>query len=45
MSKKKCCELMDCGRASARTRGLPYQLLFEPVNPPWNRIFVVWPGG
>ncbi|MDB6100396.1 MAG: hypothetical protein JWO52_395 [Gammaproteobacteria bacterium] len=43
MSRKNCCELSDCGRVSTRTRGLPFQLLFEPVNPPFNRIFVVWP--
>jgi hypothetical protein len=34
---------MDCGRVSTRTRGLPFQFLFEPVNPPFNRIFIVWP--
>jgi hypothetical protein len=42
MSKKNCSELIDCGRVSTRTRGLPVQLLFEAVNPPFNRIFVVW---
>ncbi|MDB6159241.1 MAG: hypothetical protein JWO04_2947 [Gammaproteobacteria bacterium] len=43
MSNKNCSELLDCGRVSTRTRGLPYQLLFEAVSPPFNRIFLTWP--
>jgi hypothetical protein len=43
MSKKNCSGLLDCGRVSTRTRGLPYQLLFEAVSPPFNRIFLTWP--
>jgi hypothetical protein len=44
MSKRNCSELIECGRVSTRTRGLPYQLLYEAVNPPFNRIFFIWPG-
>jgi hypothetical protein len=43
MSMKYRCELIDCGRVSARTRGLSFQLLFEPVNPLFGRIFIAWP--
>jgi hypothetical protein len=43
MFMKNCYELLDCGRVSTRTRGLPYQLLYEAVSPPFNRIFVIWP--
>ena len=32
-------ELVDCGQASRRTRGLAFQLLLENVNPPFNRIY------
>lgn len=33
--------LVDCGRASDLTRGLPLMLLFELGWPPNNKMFVV----
>lgn len=36
-----CCEtLVDCGRASDLTRGLPYQILHELGWPPFNRMYL-----
>jgi len=43
MSKRNGPELIDCGRVVARTRGMAYQLLFENVSPPFDRIFLIWP--
>jgi hypothetical protein len=43
MSKRNGPELIDCGRVSARTRGMAYQILFENVSPPFDRIFLIWP--
>ena len=33
--------LVDCGRASELTRGLPLQLLFELGWPPNNKMYLV----
>jgi hypothetical protein len=33
--------LVDCGRASDLTRGIPLQLLFELGWPPNNKMFLV----
>ncbi len=32
--------LIDCGRASVRTRGIPLLLLFELATPPANKLFI-----
>jgi hypothetical protein len=32
--------LMDCGRASERTQGIPLLLLFELGTPPANKLFL-----
>ncbi|MBS0418579.1 MAG: hypothetical protein JSR66_12765 [Proteobacteria bacterium] len=32
--------IIDCGRASERTQGVPLLLLFEVGTPPTNRLFV-----
>ncbi len=32
--------LVDCGRASERTRGVPLLLLFELGTPPANKLFL-----
>lgn len=32
--------LVDCGRASQRTRGIPLLLLFELGTPPANKLFM-----
>lgn len=34
--------LIDCGRASTRTRGMPFQLLWEGGFAPFNTIYLVW---
>jgi hypothetical protein len=41
MSKQCSLELMDCGRASARTRGLAFLIAYENVNPPFNRMYLI----
>jgi hypothetical protein len=33
-------ELTDCGRASERTCGVSWMLLFELATPPNNRLFL-----
>ncbi len=32
--------LIDCGRASRRTRGVPLLFLFEIAAPPLDRLFL-----
>ena len=32
--------IMDCGRASERTQGVPLLLLFELGTPPTNKLFL-----
>jgi hypothetical protein len=32
--------MMDCGRASERTQGVPLLLLFELGTPPTNKLFL-----
>jgi hypothetical protein len=32
--------IIDCGRASERTQGVPLLLLFELGTPPTNRLFL-----
>ena len=32
--------LIDCGRASERTQGVPLLLLFELGTPPTNKLFL-----
>ena len=32
--------LIDCGRASERTQGVPFLLLFELGTPPSNKLFL-----
>jgi hypothetical protein len=32
--------LVDCGRASERTQGVPLLLLFELGTPPTNKLFL-----
>jgi hypothetical protein len=32
--------MIDCGRASQRTRGVPLLLLFELSPPPLNKLFL-----
>ena len=32
--------LIDCGRASRRTRGVPLLLMFEQTAPPLDRVFI-----
>ena len=32
--------LVDCGRVSTRTRGVPLLLLFELSPPPVNKLFL-----
>jgi hypothetical protein len=34
-------ELVDCGRASKVTRGIPLVILFEIGLPPWNKMFLI----
>jgi len=34
-------EIIDCGRASERTNGIPFLLLFELSAPPNNKLFLV----
>ncbi len=34
-------ELVDCGRASEATRGVPLFLLFEIGWPPFNKMFLI----
>jgi hypothetical protein len=43
MSRRSRPELIDCGHVSRRTRGLPFLIAFEAVNPPFNRIFLIGP--
>jgi len=33
-------ELIDCGKASKVTRGVPLLFLFELTSPPFNRLFL-----
>jgi hypothetical protein len=33
--------LIDCGRVSERTRGVPLLLLFELGAPPLNKLFLL----
>ena len=33
-------EIIDCGRASERTRGVPLMLFFELGTPPSNKLFL-----
>jgi hypothetical protein len=33
-------ELIDCGRASERTNGIPFLLLFELSAPPNNKLYL-----
>ncbi|MEA3178859.1 MAG: hypothetical protein QOI59_2382 [Gammaproteobacteria bacterium] len=33
-------EIIDCGRASERTQGVPFLLLFELGTPPTNKQFL-----
>jgi hypothetical protein len=33
--------IIDCGRASERTRGVPLLLLFELGTPPTNKLFLL----
>jgi hypothetical protein len=32
--------IIDCGRASERTQGVPFLLLFELGTPPTNKLFL-----
>jgi len=32
--------MIDCGRASERTQGVPFLLLFELGTPPTNKLFI-----
>ena len=32
--------ILDCGRASERTQGVPLLLLFELGTPPTNKLFL-----
>lgn len=34
-------EIIDCGRASECTKGIPFLLLFELGAPPNNKLFLV----
>ena len=34
-------QIMDCGRASVRTQGVPLLLLFELGTPPTNKLFLL----
>ena len=34
-------EIIDCGRASERTQGIPFLLLFELGIPPNNKLFLL----
>jgi hypothetical protein len=34
-------ELLDCGRASERTNGITFLLLFELGAPPNNKLFLL----
>ena len=34
-------EIIDCGRASERTQGIPFLLLFELGAPPNNKLFLI----
>ena len=34
-------EVIDCGRASERTQGVPFLLLFELGTPPTNKLFLL----
>jgi hypothetical protein len=43
MSGQPPVELIDCGRASARTCGLPFLIADEAVVPPFNKIFLIEP--
>ena len=38
--EKDSTELVDCGRASEVTRGIPLVILHELGNPPFNRLFL-----
>lgn len=40
-NEKDSIELVDCGRASQVTRGIPLVLLFELGNPPFNKLFLL----
>lgn len=33
-------ELLDCGKASEVTKGLPYMILFEYAPPPFDRALI-----
>ena len=33
-------EIIDCGRASERTQGIPLLLLYELGTPPANKLFL-----
>jgi hypothetical protein len=33
-------EIIDCGRASERTQGVPFLILFELGTPPTNKLFL-----
>ena len=39
-NEASCETLVDCGRASDLTRGLPYQILTELGWPPYNRMYL-----
>jgi len=34
-------EIIDCGRASERTQGLPFLFLFELAIPPYNTTLLL----
>ena len=38
---KRKVELKDCGRASRKTKGAFYFLMFENASPPWDRLYFV----
>jgi hypothetical protein len=34
-------EIIDCGRASERTQGVSFLILFESGAPPYNKRFIL----